>query len=347
MAFVQIVLAWLGRSLGSLLNTLFGWAVLAMFGRTFGKEHVLLTLLTAMAAFWPLLLLGIPFPTVAGYLIAFLPFPKMASEFLRALWITLAVAVPLFFGVVLTRMRPGRVAWSEYPRRMLIGFPAAAALAGGFLVVLFTAPFLRLLSLWRRREELHVPLVAEPERYEAISDQIDRAIREYRIPAERAEPPTWLTLPFHILVKLGRQAFPGIVAQPSYWRQGQLEIALYPHDILIRGPRRRVAWTRGALAEGLACGPGLATVGPAAQEIERRLHALWDEPDAPEAGARRMQDPREGLRRVVIDLRTQPIDTEDWQILYRKAEQLRHALEGDPLLLRLSEEEKETKDRSA
>ena len=127
MAFVQLLLAWIGRSLGAVLNTLFGWAVLALFGRTFGKKHVLLVLLTALAALWPLLLIGIPFPTVASFLVAFLPTPKVAEGFMRALWITLALSVPLFFGVALTKMSPGRVAWREYPRRMLIGFPATGS----------------------------------------------------------------------------------------------------------------------------------------------------------------------------------------------------------------------------
>src|SRR5689334_19801236 len=52
MAILQVILAWIGRSLGSLLNTLFGWAVLALFGRTFGKQHALLVTLTALAALW-------------------------------------------------------------------------------------------------------------------------------------------------------------------------------------------------------------------------------------------------------------------------------------------------------
>jgi hypothetical protein len=340
MAILQAILAWIGRSLGSLLNTLFGWAVLALFGRTYGKQHVLLVTLTALAALWPVLLLGIPFPKLAAALFAFLSIPNDIRDVLRALWTVLAITVPLLVGVTLTRMSPVRVPWAQWPARVLIGFPATAALACGFGVVFFTVPVLRLISIWRKQEDLHVPLVAEPERYEAVSERVDHVIESYGIPVSRAHPPAWLTLPFHAMATIGHKALPGLLRNPSYWKGAGLEIALYPHDILIRGQRRRVAWTRGALVEGLACGPGLQTVTPAAQELERRLQALWEDPAGPEAGARRRVDPHEGLIQLVRDLRTQAIETEDWQVLYRKAEQFRRILEGEPALLESVQQEK-------
>jgi hypothetical protein len=212
--------------------------------------------------------------------------------------------------------------------------------------VLFTVPALRLLSLWRRQEDLHVPLVAESERYEKVAEEIDKLIQTYSIPVGRSPAPLWLTLPFRIMRTLGRATVPGFIPHPAFWKRGPLQIALYPHDVLIRGPRRRVAWTRGALVEGLACGPGLQTVGVTAQALERRLQSLWDEPAGPEAGARRREDPREGLLQVIRDMRTQPVDTEDWQVLYRKAEQFRRILDGEPPLLRMEEQERSS-DKSA
>lgn len=340
MALLQALLAWIGRSLGSLLNTLFGWAVLALFGRTYGKVHALLIVLTALAALWPILLLGIPFPKFAAALFAFFSIPNAIRDFVRGIWLALAVAVPVLVGITITRLSPGRTPWTQWPRRILIGFPATAALACGFGVVFFTVPVLRLLSVYRKQEDLHVPLVAEPERYEAVSEHVDQVIATYEIPVAKRHPPLWLTLPFRAMATIGRHALPGLLRDPSYWKGGGLEIALYPHDILIRGQKRRVAWTRGALIEGLACGPGLQTVSPTAQELERRLQALWEEPEGPEAGARRRVDPHEGLIQLVRDLRTQAIETEDWMVLYRKAEQLHRVLEGEPPLLRMAAAEK-------
>src|SRR4029434_625687 len=128
------------RSLGALLNTLFGWAVLTLFGRTFGRLHALLIGLTALAALWPILLIGIPFPTVAATLFAFLSLPHEVQEFLRGIWIALAIAVPLIVGVVLARMNPVTVPWGRMHGRVLMAFPATAALSSAFLVVFVTVP---------------------------------------------------------------------------------------------------------------------------------------------------------------------------------------------------------------
>src|SRR5512132_1528948 len=62
MVLLQALLSFLGRSAGKVLNAIFGWAVIALFGRTSSRQQTLLSGVVAMAVLWPLLLAGILAP---------------------------------------------------------------------------------------------------------------------------------------------------------------------------------------------------------------------------------------------------------------------------------------------
>ena len=104
MAILQALISYLGRSAGKALNAIFGWAVLALFGRTSPKEQTLLSAVVAAAAAWPLLLLGAIVPKVALVVLAFVPLSKsVPSLWLRLVWIGLAVLVPFVVGTVVAK----------------------------------------------------------------------------------------------------------------------------------------------------------------------------------------------------------------------------------------------------
>jgi len=102
MAIVQALIAFIGRSFGKILSALFDWAVVAIFGYASGTEKIFLAGLLAAAGAWPLLLLGIAFPKVATFLLAFVPVPSWVPSWtVRVVWIALAVVVPLSVGTAM------------------------------------------------------------------------------------------------------------------------------------------------------------------------------------------------------------------------------------------------------
>src|SRR6187549_384853 len=108
MALLQAVFSFLSRSLRKVLNSIFGWAVVALFGRSASHEQTALTILVALAALWPLLLLGIAFPKIITFAVAFVPvFDHTAGWILRCVWIALALAVPVSIGLVIAARAPG------------------------------------------------------------------------------------------------------------------------------------------------------------------------------------------------------------------------------------------------
>src|SRR2546421_13099292 len=107
MAILQALIAALSRSAGTILNTIFGWAVIALFGRTTQREQTLLSALVGAAVAWPILVLGIFLPRIATFAVSFVPLSKDApTGIIRIVWLALAALVPLLVGLVVAQRAP-------------------------------------------------------------------------------------------------------------------------------------------------------------------------------------------------------------------------------------------------
>src|SRR5262249_37417782 len=133
MALLQALIAFLTRSLGRIVNAIFGWAVTALFGRTDPKQQVALSVLVAAAAASPVLLVGILFPQEIAFILTLVPMARRApASAVRIVWIVLALAVPVALGI-----------------------------ASAFLLMFVTVPALRIASMVRRRRDQHMPLITD------------------------------------------------------------------------------------------------------------------------------------------------------------------------------------------
>jgi len=335
MALLQALITFITRSAGKILNAIFGWAVVALFGRTSPKQHMVLTVLIAMAAFWPLLLVGVAAPRVAALVLAFVPIPEsIPSWSIRLVWIGLALSVPFVIGTVVAAKAPPSSPPESRLKRLARGFPITLGIAGAFLLMFVTVPVLRIISILRGRKDEHVPLITEADEYELAVEDIDRLIERHGIAAHRSEPSWWLSGPSTVLRKLGGKALRGF-APPrlGYWTGPEIEIALYPSDILIRAVPKQLAYTHGIIAEQFADGPGLMTYNPDAQDLERQIQDVWA---SWRVNPRAHTDSRALLSRlndIARDLAALEVRSEEWQIVYRKAVQLGRALRGEPQLL--------------
>jgi hypothetical protein len=335
MALLQALLSFLGRSAGKILNAIFGWAVIALFGRTSPRQQTMLSALVGAAAAWPILLVGIAFPKLATFLVAFVPLSqRVPSWIVRLVWLGLALAVPLVVGTVVAAKEPPGSPRESTLKRLARGFPITVGIAGAFVLMFVTVPALRIISAVRGRRDDHVPCITEGDAYDDVANEIDRILEAQKIEARRGEPSWWLSGPATVLQKLGGKALRGFMpAKLAYWQGHDLEIAFYPSDILVRGPKKRTAWTHGILVEALATGPGLQTFAPEAQELERQLRRVWKvyrENPAAHTGAGPL---RSRLGEMTAELKVLQVNYDDWQVLYRQTLQLDRALRGEPQLL--------------
>jgi hypothetical protein len=335
MAVFQALFSMLSRSLGKILNAIFGWAVVALFGQTTPAQKTLLSGLVGLAAAWPVLLIGVAVPRVAGLVLAFVPPSAQGPSWvMRILWMALTLAVPLTLGLVMAAKAPPGAPRESLVKRALRGFPITAALAIAFVLTFLSVPFLRIAAAVRRRKDEHVPLTTSADAYDDVATRIDTVLQAQEIELARRQPPWWLTAPTKALLRLGGRAFRGFIPQDlAYWAGPRAEIALYPSDLLLRGAPSLTAFVHGVLVEDLARSPALQTFDPAAQELERQIRRVWRIFDENPSAHRRSVALQRRLRDITDQLGRVDVPYEEWSILYRQCCQLSRALEGQPQLM--------------
>jgi len=265
MAIVQAILALISRSLGSILSSLFGWAVVALFGQTSSREKAWLSGLVGAAAAWPILLLGIVWPRLATLVLAFVPLSsRIPTWSIRLVWILLALAVPFALGIALAARALGvpptipgtapatglpgglpagrttRIPHSPLSRskgmRLLGGIPITLAIAASFLIVFVTTPVRRLLAIVRREVDVQVPLVTDARGYELVVKEVADTLTRYGFEVQAVEPPWWVTAPSKILFKFGGPSFRDYVPERLACLRGpRLEAVLYANGLAMRG----------------------------------------------------------------------------------------------------------------
>jgi uncharacterized membrane protein YqjE len=334
MALIQAIVSLISRSVGKILSALFDWAVVALFGRVSGRRRMLLSGLVASAAAWPLLLAGVVAPRAATFFLTFVPLPDALPGWLvRLVWIALALFVPIAVGAGLRSpptekggTRPGLFG------SVLRGFPITAGLALAFLVLLVTVPVLRVVSALRGHQDIHVPLVTTAESYPAAGALVAETLRRHDISVVALRPPWWSALPTRILTRLGGGALSGLLtADSAYFRAGELELALYPNALLLRGPLEDSARARVLVVEALSGRPDMfQTVTAEAQDLERQIQRVWAafrrEPEA----HRNAWALRSRLEAITAEMSERPLPFDEWQVVYRQVLQLDRALAGRP-----------------
>lgn len=334
MGILQGIFAWLRKSASKLVQAIFGWAVRALFGTPDESEKTLLSIVVGAAAVWPLLLIGIPFPKIAAFVVAFVPIPKSVPDgWIRGFWIAAAVLVPVGVGAALARR-------GDVPRRSsgwrtaLEGFPVTAAVSGAFLTAFATAPVRRLIAMAKRREDLTIPLIVEREHYEAAADGIRDTLDRAGLTVRRAEAPALLTAPSRVLRALGGKLLRDrIPTEIHFYRGADLDVVVNPNGVTVQAEKDKAARAHALICEEATLGPGLQTVESEAQQIEQHIKDVW-------AVFARDQDSHERsdvllarLDDIARELEETYLPYDDWQVLYRELLQVARAIRGHSQIL--------------
>jgi len=335
MALLQALVAFVGKSASKILSAIFGWAVVALFGRTSPKEQTLLSALVALAAAWPILLAGIAFPRIAAFVVAFVPMSdRLPDSVFRVVWLVLALLVPFVVGTVVAAKAPPDSPREGFLKRMLRGFPITLGISAAFVMMFVTVPVLRAMSAVRGRKDDHVTCITTGDAYDHIARRIDDILERNSIPAKRAEPSWWLSGPANVLRKLGGKALRGFMPDHlAYWLGPEIEVAFYPSDILVRGKNHLTAWTHGLVAEALAHEPCRQTFDPLAQDLERQIRQVWSVYDENPKAHVRAAPLLSRVSDITKELTTIKIEYDEWQVVYRQLLQLSRALHGQPQIL--------------
>ena len=330
MALLQALLRFIANSAGKILNAAFGWAVVALFGEVSKGERTFLQVLVASAALWPVLAAGIVLPEIATLVLAFVPLPASVPRWpLRALWIGLAVLIPIVLGYVLAKRHPPHVKRPFY-QSVLMGFPITFGIAAAFLIVLVTTPLQRIAWIAQGRRNEYAPMSAGSAEYHQTAVRIALALTEHGVTVRPRDPPFWLRWPTVVMRHLCGSALHNYVPdQPEYWRDETLFFVLYPNGVLFVGKEAEVARAHGVVVEALARSRVLQTFDPPARRVEQVLVAALDALETPDGETLA----RQLYRQVCRELARIETGYDEWQLLYRRALQIGRLIDGRPLLL--------------
>jgi hypothetical protein len=287
MAILAALLAFGSRFAGKILTTALGWASTLLFGRVPADRQPFLLGITFGSVIWLVLLGGVLFPDLGTFLLVLVPPQDFVPEWvIRLAMLIGALTVPAVVGILVALLRPAdertpRVIAESIAR----GYPLTVLLA---VLLLFLAG----LAIWRKGTSLargwtdaHVPIVVTAGAYDQVAADLDAAVTAAGLEVEPKAAPATMSAPAKWLARVAGQSSAVLVPDRMIQLDGKdLDILIYPMDLLIAGKPRLVARARAAMASRLTTTAAHLTISAEAQAIEDRLTGLIrrpaDQPDA-------------------------------------------------------------------
>ncbi len=328
MAILAPIIAFAGRQLGRLVQLVFGWATLLLFGRVPQSKQLLLAGVSAGALLWIVLLVGVAIPDFGAWLIAFVPIPDFIDEgWVRLAFLALAVALPLLVGLGgLMLMDPADrpTSFGGKVVQVLRGYPYAAVLAVVILFLLVVAPSFKLRSIAKRWDDAHIPIIVKPGGYEDVAGELEAAIDSAGLDLERTRAPRVLEAPSRLLALVGGESVRRLVPDEVVMLKApSLEVTIHPSDVAMAGSKESVARARAAIADRLTKTEAYLTAAEEAQRVEDELRTLRaadpTDPEARDAVIDRLKDLDSRLARLTVPY-------EEWEVLYRQRLQVERDL---------------------
>lgn len=313
MAILATIFGLLGRFVGKLLTAALGWASTLLFGRVPQNKQILLVLITFGSVAWVAMLLGVLFPDVGAFLLAFVPAPDNLESWVRLAMLAGAIVTPLVIGVttLFIQDKASRPGGLDAARNVLRGYPLALVLAVVLVFLGVVAVARKARSLANRWADAHVAIVVREGGYEKMVVDLERALDDAGLDVTRRPAPAVMAVPGRMLATIAGAGVRALVPDQLVQLVGRdLEVALYPSDIAIAGRETNVTRARAAIASRLTGTSAFLTTAAEAQAVEERLERLAKSGQAgPEADAE-----LEAIDRILATLE---IPYEEWEVLYR------------------------------
>lgn len=277
MALLSAIISLLSRKIGDLLQAIFGWSIIGLFGRLSSKKQTALSVALILALAWPFLIAGAIKPEIAAWGISLVPLHEFVSkDVLRIIWLVLAVLAPIGVAALTRWAAPPEQKKSGIKAILVSSVPLTIGFAVAFLITLVIVPVLKVISMARGWDDDHVYVLIEKGRYRDVLAAARAACASGDIALEERPVPLVMALPLRVLKWFARGALSPIVAEdPRMLESKDLTVYLYPGDMMLRGKPAKLARVRALLVMQLVNAPAHLVEEPAGQRIETELHALW------------------------------------------------------------------------
>jgi hypothetical protein len=318
-ALLAPLIAFLGRFVGRVLTTAFGWASIMLFGRVPQSKQMLLAGVSLGSLLWLATLVGIAFPDAGTFLIGFVPAPDFVEEgWIRLAMLVLAVLLPLLIGVagLFLLDAADRPSGAGLALPILRGYPYAAVLALVLAGMVVVAPIRKLRTLFKRWDDAHVAVVVQPGGYERVARDVELTLDAAGLQIGRSRAPLVLELPSKLLAAVGGESVRRLVPDRLFvLKSRELEVTLHPADIALSGTKPAVARARAAIAAEMPFTAAYLTTSKEGQQVEDVLRAVAEG-----------RAPGGALAEIDRRLTSIVVPHEEWEVLYRERLQVEREL---------------------
>ena len=336
MAFLAALVAFGSRFASKVLTTALGWASTLLFGRVPGSRQILLLGITFGSVIWVVMLIGLIVPSVGAFLLLLIPPQTVIPEaVIRLLMLIGVLVVPGVVGAMTLLLGTGEARTARGTVVAIArGYPLTLLLAVLLVFLAGLAIWRKGASLVRRWNDAHVPMVVKPGAYEQVANDLDEALSAAGLDLATEDAPASMSLPAKWLTAVAGRGSSSLVPDRMVRLRGpDLDILIYPMDVLISGQGRAVVRARAAIASRLTTSAAPLTVSAEAQGIEDRLRVLATgsaDGTSPNAGppVRPAYDDaaQAELERIDRDLARIEIPYDEWEVLYRQRLQVERDL---------------------
>ena len=312
MALIQAAIAMIFRSAGKLLNTAFGWATVLLFGRVPESRQLYLSGVAFGSVLWLVALLGLAFPGLGAFLVAFMSPPPWVKPWIRIAMLAAVVVIPALVGILSTRMvdpedRPSMI------RAIGRGYPYTVGLALTLVIMTLFAPIMKVRDLLKRWTTEHVPVIIPTEHYAVVVKEVKQALADGGISTVPQRAQWMLRFPTTILTWFAGRSLGGSDVPLQRLVNERLQVLLHPSDLVISGREADAAHARAVLAERLTVTHAYLTWTKESNEIEDEIRRAWDEMRAHETGPA-----ADRVARIDHRLQGLTVAYEEWEVLFRE-----------------------------
>ena len=322
MIVVQALLTLIVHSFGRAVNMVFGWATVMLFGRVPQERQIFLSVVAFGSIIWLIAVLGIAFPSTATFLLAFVSLPKWVDDaWIRIAMMMAAVIVPPMVGesairaVSLDKQPTGAARIAD---AFLSGYRLTLGIAVALVALILVAPVLWSRNFLRRWTTRHVPILLHRHDYLDVLNDVQRALSAGGVFAERVRMGGLLRVPTSVLALATGGRIRDLDAETAQLSSGQIEILLYPFDLMINGEPAQVSRAQALVAEQLPHTKAYMTWSEQGNTLEDRLKRFWMRIDGDEHSARGTAEAMAEVERIAHDLRSTCVAYEEWEVLFRE-----------------------------
>jgi hypothetical protein len=335
MAILTALFTFLGKQLSTVLRAILGWSVSALFGRLSNTRATILSGLLVASLFWPVLLLGVFFPAVSAWVFALLPLQKwFGAGVVRTGSVVLALVLPMIIGLVVHSVAPASTKKRNLLVTVLGGYPLTIGFAAACLITAVLVPAAKVVSMIHGWDDAHVYVQAKKGRYAAVLDELVKACAAAGVPVAIEPMPRSMDAATRVLKIFARGTLSPLMTEDAKRLKGKdIEVYLYPADLLLRGKATLVARIRARMMETKIDREAFLVAEAHAQVIQNAMGRIAESLESASASGKNAVHERAQLQRVRRTLDEEALPFDEWVLLDRNLRKLEENVgaQGYPL----------------